>query len=381
LGTETESKSWLAGKIGNLLQISKLKVKIPSVLLNPIVQIVLLVVITRVLMFVYLINHQFVAPYGRLGLDNWWLIFHRWDSAFYDRIASVGYPDLRHFAYMPAFPAAIKAVNVFVNNTSISTVIAGMVLGVTWIPVYYKVAESYVGDKYAKISTILFAFFPTVYLFTSIGYTEGLWLTTSLLGWYFYRKEKHLLSGIALTVSALTRLPGIILPILIFLHQLTQKKVKEALAYLLPAVGLGFWALYGFTQTGEVFAPIAALTKTVWNPHLNFIELFLVPLFSGQPLLHWNEYSVFLILVLAFFAYFYLKSYEVDKLLGIYSVSLLGVYLYSAYFLSLSRYLPFTFAIWLNLKVGKKTLIFYVVGCLFLALILWMQFLNDLWAG
>jgi Gpi18-like mannosyltransferase len=345
------------------------------------VQIVLLVVITKALMFIYLINHEFNAPYGKLGLDSWWLIFHRWDSAFYDRIASVGYTELRYFAYMPAFPAAIKAVNVLVNHSGISTVITGFVLGILWIPLYYKVAESYVGNRYAKISTVLFAFFPTVYLFTSVGYTEGLWLTTSLLGWYFYRKDTHLLSGITLTVSALTKLPGIILPMFIFLHQLTQKKVKQALAYLLPALGLGFWAWYAFTQTGEAFAPVAALTKTVWNPHLNFVDVFLVPLFKSQSLSHWNEYSVFLILVLAFFAYFYLKSYEVDKLLGIYSLSLFGVYLYSAYFLSLPRYLPFTFPIWLGIKVKKKFLIIYVVGCLLLALMLWMQFLNDLWAG
>jgi len=219
-------------------------------------------------------------------------------------------------------------------------------------------------------------------LFTSIGYSEGLSLTTTLLGWYFYRKNKHYMSSITLAVSALTRIPEIILPVIIFLHQLAQKKIKQALIYLLPAVGLTIWAVYGFGQTGELMAPVAALQKTAWNPHLNFLEFFLVPLTKGKPPTFWSDYPVFFIITLAMFTYLYIRAFNVEKVLGVYSICLFVTYLSTGYFMSLSRYLPFTFPIWIDLKVKKKSTIgLYVIFSFVLALLLWIEFLNDRWVG
>ena len=126
---------------------------------------------------------------------------------------------------------------------------------------------------------------------------------------------------------------------------------------------------------------MAALQKTVWDPHLNFLEVFLVPLASGKAP-NWSDHSVFLFITLAIFTYLYLRVFKVDKILGVYSICLLATYLSTGYFLSLSRYLPFTFPIWINLKVEKKsTVALYVVFSIVLAVMLWIQFLNDRWVG
>jgi Gpi18-like mannosyltransferase len=350
--------------------------------LSIILAIVILLIITRIVAFAYLFNLEYIEPYGKLTPDAWWLVFHRWDSAFYDRIASSGYVELRDWAFLPAFPGAIKALNFLVGNSSVSTALTGLIFGVLWVPIYHKVASIYVGEKSAAYSTLLFAFFPTVYLFTSLGYTEGLWLTCSLLGIYFYLKERHALSGGILALSALTRIPGIILPLIFFLHKLVQKRIKQALFYLLPLVALIAWLGYGFLQTGSPFAPITAQTSTVWNPHLNFVEVFLIPLMTGNTLYSWNEYSVFFFIALAVFSYFCIKVFSVDKVLGIYSISLLAFFLTTGYFLSYSRYIPFIFPMWLSLKVKNRAMIVvYVIIGYILALILWSQFLNDRWVG
>lgn len=344
--------------------------------------IVILLIVTRIVAFAYLFNLNYIEPYGKLTPDNWWLVFHRWDSAFYDRIASSGYVEPRDWAFLPAFPGAIKALNFLVGNSSVSTALAGLIFGVLWVPIYHKVASIYVDKESAVHSTLLFAFFPTVYLFTSVGYSEGLWLTCSLLGIYFYLKDRHALSGGMLALSALTRIPGIILPLIFFLHKLVQKRVKQALFYLLPAAALIGWLGYGFLQTGLPFAPLTAQTSTVWNPHLNFVEVFLIPLVTGNTLHAWSEYSVFFFIALAVFSYFCIKVFSVDKVLGIYSISLLGFFLTTGYFLSYSRYIPFIFPMWLSLKVKNKAMIVaYVVICYIFALILWSQFLNDRWVG
>ena len=346
------------------------------------VKLLLLLIATKIFAFIYLFNIEYIAPYGRLQLNEWWLIFYRWDSAFYDRIATLGYIDLKHWAFLPGFPAVIKAIYLLIGHSGVSTALAGLICGLTWIPVYYKVASAYMEDEAAIYSTLLFTFFPTVYVFTSIGYSEGLWLTSTLLGWYFYIKDKHLLSSLALTVSTLTRIPGFILPTLIILRELLHYRVKRACLYLLPLIALGMWFYYGFLSTGEPIAPLAAQQKTVWNPHLNFLELFMIGVIGGRPTASWNESSVFIVISLALFLYLYLKAFNVDKLLGIYSVCLFAVYLTTGYFLSMSRFLPFTFPIWMGVRVKKKSVIIpYILFNYLLALLLWSEFLNDRWIG
>jgi hypothetical protein len=40
------------------------------------------------------------------------------------------------------------------------------------------------------------------------------------------------------------------------------------------------------------------------------------------------------------FVYLYIKAFDADKILGVYSLSLLALYLITGYFLSLPRFLP-----------------------------------------
>ena len=354
-----------------------------KIVVNPYGKIILLLVFSKVIAFIYLFNLDYVEPYNRLEFDEWWLIFHRWDSAFYDRIASLGYVDLRHWAFLPAFPAIIKIISILTNHSGVATALAGLICGITWIPIYYKIAATYTDNEYATYPTLIFAFFPTVYLFTSVGYSEGLWLTNTLLGWYFFIKERYFMSSIALTFSILTRVPGFVLPAVILLYMLLYRKNLRGLFYLIPFCAMFLWLLYGYTQTGEVAAPITAQTKTVWNPHLNFLEVFIFGIIR-QGILSWNEYSSSIILLVTVFVYLYIKAFDVDKILGVYSLSLLALYLITGYFLSLPRFLPFTFPIWI--KTGKAirneySLSVYIFLNYIFAILLWSQFLNDRWCG
>jgi hypothetical protein len=354
-----------------------------KITVNPYGKIILLLVFSRIIAFIYLFNLDYVEPYDRLKPDEWWLIFHRWDSAFYDRIASLGYVDLRHWAFLPAFPAIIRIISAFTNHSGVATALAGLICGITWIPIYYKIAAIYTDNEYATYSTLIFAFFPTVYLFTSVGYSEGLWLTNTLLGWYLFLKERYFISSIVLAFSILTRIPGFILPAVILLYTLFYRRNLRGLFYLIPFSAMLLWLLYGYTQTGEVAAPIAAQTKTVWNPHLNFLEVFIFRIIR-QDASSWNEYSSFTILLVAVFLYLYIRAFDVDKILGVYSFSLLALYLITGYFLSLPRFLPFTFPIWI--KTGKAirnkySLSIYISINYILAILLWSQFLNDRWCG
>lgn len=346
---------------------------------SPIVLLIIFVVVTKVVAFLYLYNLNYAEPYGKLTPDRWWLVFHRWDSAFYDKIASSGYTELKYWAFLPAFPAMVKSLLVLVGSSAVATVAAGLFFGMLWIPVYYKTASRYMSQKVAMSSTLFFLFFPTVYLFTSVGYTEGLWLTTTIAGWYFYMRSKHLASSITFAFSALTRIPGIILPAMIALYFLTQRRVRSALVYCLPLVLLVAWIGYGFISTGEFVAPLAAEEKTVWNPHFNFVEIFLARLTNSNPTV-WSAEDVFVVLIIGLFLYLSLRVFNISRGLGVYSISLFVFYLFSANFLSLPRYLPCTFPIWLSIGEEKKSTTYaYVIFSFLLTLVLWSQFLNDGW--
>lgn len=346
--------------------------------------IIILLVITKIVAFVYLFNFEFREPYGKLELQEWWLIFHRWDSAFYDRIAAYGYEhlDLRHWAFLPGFPLVIRAIYIIIGHSGVATALAGLIFGVLWVPIYYKLALMYVDEGDAFHQTLFFTFFPTVYLFSSIGYSEGLWLTSTLLGWYFYLKNRHIYSSAIFTLSALTRIPGFVLPAVIFLRSLLKKDYRRAIIHIMPFATLILWCIYGFIQTGDFFIIIKAQRESVWNPHLNFVEVFLIHVLSGRTPSLWDPSFTFILLAVAIAIYAYLRAFDVDNNLGIYSVCLLALYLYSGYFLSLPRFLPFTFPIWMSIRVKKKYLVYvYVFFGYLLSLILWSAFLNDLWVA
>jgi hypothetical protein len=109
--------------------------------------IITLLIVTKVIAFIYLFNLEFKEPYGRLDLHEWWLIFHRWASAFYDRIAAYGYEnlDLAHWAFLPGFPFVIKIVYSIIGHSGMATALAGLIFGILWVPIYYKVALMYGG--------------------------------------------------------------------------------------------------------------------------------------------------------------------------------------------------------------------------------------------
>ena len=111
------------------------------------------------------------------------------------------------------------------------------------------------------------------------------------------------------------------------------------------------------------------------------MELFLAKLVNGSSAT-WGDHDVFVVLMILLFLYLSLKVFNVDKTLGVYSMGLFVFYLFSANFLSLPRYLPCTFPIWLSVREEKKSMTaVYVIFSFLLVLILWSQFLNDRWVG
>jgi Gpi18-like mannosyltransferase len=154
---------------------------------------------------------------------RWPYLFLGWDSGWYLSIATRGYSfSSQSYAFYPGLPLFTYILNMVTGNPFVSMTLLSFIIGVIWLPAYQLVAENYMSKPEALKSTLLYGFFPYVFLFTTVAYSEGLLLLFSLAAWYFLKDKKLLLTGICASVAAISRPPGIFLMIPILLELLRE---------------------------------------------------------------------------------------------------------------------------------------------------------------
>jgi len=129
-----------------------------------------------------------VDEWGISKLD-WPLLFHGWDSAWYIKIAKTGY-SYPAYAFLPAYPFMIRIAYLLIGDWILSSFIVSFLLGVAAVPMFQLLAENYMSKDQAAIVTLVFALFPPVFFFTSIAYTESLFLVATIGTWLFLFKEE-----------------------------------------------------------------------------------------------------------------------------------------------------------------------------------------------
>jgi len=171
------------------------------------------------------------------------------DGEHYLSIAMYGYKDLQQ-AFFPLYPFLIK-LTVLSTGLGIAThLISALVISnlsfLVSIYFFYKIALLDFSQKEAKYAVLSLLVFPTSFYFGAV-YTESLFLLLSLLTYYFYRKEKYLISGIIGILMTLTRVYGVFVLIMI-IFDLLQKRVnlKEILIKKIYFVFLGFLGIISY---------------------------------------------------------------------------------------------------------------------------------------
>ena len=132
---------------------------------------------------------------------NWAYLFVGWDSAWYLSIMTRGYAfSTQSYTFTPGLPVFGKLFSLLFQNPVVSIALCALMFGVLWIPFFQLIAEKYMSKQAALASTLLFALSPYVFLFTSVAYSEGLFLFFTLSAWYLFKKGK-----VALCSSACRR--------------------------------------------------------------------------------------------------------------------------------------------------------------------------------
>jgi Gpi18-like mannosyltransferase len=241
-------------------------------------------------------------------------------------------------------------------------------------------------DRFQALkSTLFYAFFPAIFLYTTVVYSEGLFLFSILTAWYFYKKDKHLLSMIFTSIATISRPPGILILIPILIETLrkhsqgTALRRRNILYYAIPLFSFFSWLLYCRMTINDWFA---SFNRHGWDNLLS-LRLFLFNMFSNE-VPQFSEYNnqVWIFLLLAPILIHFLR--RMDRSLALYStIYFVGIVLFGA-LVSVPRFISFLFPIWLSLtlklsQLKKSNLLtimlcttFYIMG-----LSLWNNFING----
>jgi Gpi18-like mannosyltransferase len=211
---------------------------------------------------------------------NVWLdVWARWDSEYYLDIAQYGYalrPELAIF--FPLYPLLLST---FAPLLGYDYVLSGVLvsnLAYLLALVYLFKLTAWEFDEQAASRTVLYlSVYPTALFFSAV-YTESLFLAVTVAAFYYARRRKWALAGLAALLASLTRPNGAVL--LFPLGYEAWRQIKDdpgwrglrsarPLAGRLMAVGaaaLGvlIWSAYLWWLTDDPFAYIHRRSEPPW---------------------------------------------------------------------------------------------------------------------
>ena len=134
-------------------------------------------------------------------------IFKLYDAIAYTSIAKIGYSNKAYYAFFPLFPTLIKILNYVKIPYELGGIIISNISLLASIFVLIKLLDK----KDKKNKAIYYLIVSPILAYTTIAYTESVYLLITLLAFYYYKKNKYIASSIFTGLSMLTRNSGIIL--------------------------------------------------------------------------------------------------------------------------------------------------------------------------
>jgi hypothetical protein len=262
--------------------------------------------------------------------------------------------------------------------------------GILWVPFFQKISEMYMSRLSAIFITLIFSVSPYNLIFTTVAYSEGIFLLFTLGAFYYFKKEKYYLAAIFSFLSPLTRPPGVLIAGLMLLEglkDLDSIKFRKIITSFSPILASFLWSLYGFFSVGRFNQWIYV---SEWNSFYTLLDFLgqIIPRYGLESLKFPHE-SLNTITILPIFIWLSLfsplypiyKMFYSDKPLFFYSVFyFLGVILFGTVF-SYPRFMTFMFTIWLSLDFEKVMERKYFSAFLFLYILLSFSLSIYLWRG
>ena len=219
-------------------------------------KLLLIFLLSRILMIIFLVVKKDLS------------IFELYDSEHYINMAKYGYQETFLYAFFPLYPFLIKIVAIFIPSYQIAGALISNICSFLSLLLINELTK----DKYNVNNMVCFLFSP-ILAFSSIVYTESLFMLLTLLGYYLYKKDKYFLSSIIVGLSILTRNSGIILWGAIGLDMLYRLfiskdktiKFKNILIFGIISLLIGMiYPTYLYLETGN-FLEFASVQNDYWH--------------------------------------------------------------------------------------------------------------------
>ena len=316
----------------------------------------------------YKMTEASVSLYQRVYLS--WTTY--WDVGHYIGIALKGYQYPQQ-AFFPLWSLLIKVISI--SGIPIYAVVYFLtfILGLTTFILFYVLASRLIGQTKAKYALIFFASFPST-MFLVAGYTEGLFLTLTLLSFLLLEKQLYLLGSLVGGLTSMTRLAGVGVAVA---YLTINRSLGRKLAYFIFCLlGLGLYMIYLQVEFGDAFYFTKA--QQAWCQVSNRCRLTfpLVPLIDYGKLLitgwvrpslsfvfyDWAVSVSFLILLIAIFRKLNLTYF-------LYSLVVIILPLLSGSTVGMIRYVLVAFPVFFIIPLVIRNKFLFFIICLFLFLL------------
>jgi hypothetical protein len=319
-----------------------------------------------------------MRAWGRAGPPEGSLayLFCGFDSGWYVDIAKNGYAYPK-YVFMPAYPALIRALGSILGDYWWAAISIAWASSFASLPLFQAIAERYMDRVEAMWATLLMASFPHVFAFTSLAYSEPLFLLLCLGAWLSYLRDAMPLSAAAMGMAALSRPYGVMIAIPIALDLLKKRDFGKMAWLSIPLGSLAFWGLFCHLFAGDW---MATLTQQGYWAKLGMpygiIRTYLWgAVFGGERSQSINYYLIAFVAIMGYLAF---SSARADWRLGAFASAGYLVLLAIGTLPSLSRFISFLFPIWLSIRIKSP-----IAGAAALAislpfgLALWLWFLQG----
>ena len=287
------------------------------------------------------------------------------------------------WAYFPLYPAMIRLLRFAGVDLWLAEIIIANAAGLATIPAFQRVAEIYTTKSEASLSTILYFLLPPVFVFTTVSYTEPVFLLFSISAWYTHKQGNDFVAAILASLAALTRVYGLLI-VVPLVYDLRRSKTVAFL--MIPLAAFVGWLSYAYLRVGNALAPFDA--QSFWRTPIEAQFLGSISSFFSngdlkpfQYLAHFWFFPVLGATSLAFVTWLCVRTSRLDKTLGVYSFTFLfsilaAVAAFMPTLVSVPRFLSCIFPIGFSLRTQKKLLIIVSVSVLaFFDLAAWWMFL------
>jgi hypothetical protein len=188
-------------------------------------------------------------------------VFNRWDSQFYNSLATEGYPPAQvdsgwvyHAAYYPMFPVLMRGLS---ELTRLPTFLTGMLLSqLAWllgVAYFWRLVRLDASERFAEQATACLLAYPGSHFLGTV-YPDALALFLGVFATYCARHRLAFVASAALAFASVTRSAG---PLLVFpvafslWHSVGSRWSFRLLWLLLPAVPVTLWLVLNHSLYGD----------------------------------------------------------------------------------------------------------------------------------